>query len=112
MRARAAAVAVCIVVSAGFAPAATICVPDDVSTIELALFLASEGDTVLVAPGTYYVNPEWPATPRLKLLSESGPSQTVLDGSGDVQVIGVYSGVDTTTVVSGFTIRNGHAEGQ
>jgi hypothetical protein len=26
-------------------------------------------------------------------------------------VIGIYSRVDTTTVVRGFTIRNGHAEG-
>ncbi|MBD3348448.1 MAG: hypothetical protein GF400_04535 [Candidatus Eisenbacteria bacterium] len=92
--------------------ARTVGVPGDVPTIGLALALASPGDTVLVAPGTYYVNLEWPDKDGLKLLSQEGPAQTVLDGSGDVQVIGVYTGVDTTTVISGFTIRNGHAEGQ
>lgn len=94
------------------AAAGTIGVPGDVPTIELALVLASPGDTVLVSPGTYYVNLEWPDKEGLKLLAEEGPAQTILDGSGDVQVIGVYTGVDTTTVISGFTIRNGHAEGQ
>jgi len=87
-------------------------VPDGVGSISLALLVAGPGDTILVAPGTYHVNLEWPDKSGLKLLSETGSGQTVLDGSADVQVIGVYTGVDTTTVISGFTIRNGHAEGQ
>ena len=97
---------------AGPAWADVIHVPDDLHRIDLALFLADPGDTVLVAPGTYEVNLEWPDTPGIKLLSELGPGVTVLDGSGTFQVIGIYTGVDTTTVVAGFTIRNGHAEGQ
>lgn len=97
---------------ASSAPASTIRVPVGVPTIGLALAISSPGDTILVAPGTYYVNLEWPNKQGLKLLSESGPSSTILDGGADVQVIGVYTGVDTTTVISGFTIRNGHAEGQ
>ncbi|MFH1502868.1 MAG: hypothetical protein ABIG03_07445, partial [Candidatus Eisenbacteria bacterium] len=98
---------------AGAPAAATVVrVPADVGTIELALASCSHNDTILVAPGTYHVNLEWPHRSGVKLLSESGPLETILDGSGDVQVIGVYTGVDTTTVISGFTITNGHAEGQ
>jgi len=97
---------------ASSAPASTIRVPVGAPTIGFALAISSPGDTILVAPGTYYVNLEWPNKHGLRLLSESGPSSTILDGGADVQVIGIYTGVDTTTVISGFTIRNGHAEGQ
>lgn len=96
----------------GVSVAAVIRVPGDVTGIEAALLVAAPYDTILVAPGIYHVNLVWPAKDGLKLESEAGPQATVLDGSADVQVIGIYSGVDTTTVVRGFTIRNGHAEGQ
>jgi serine protease len=87
-------------------------VPDDVGTIDGALSAAVAGDTVLVAPGTYYVNLIWPYTEGIVLKGESGPHMTILDGRDSDQVIGIYTGVDTTTVVCGFTIRNGFAEGQ
>jgi hypothetical protein len=103
-----AAVAFSAVVSA----AAVIRVPEQVGTIPAALFLAAPYDTILVAPGSYRVNLEWPAKQGIKLLSAGGPEVTVLDGGGDVQVIGIYTKVDTATVVRGFTIQNGHAEGQ
>jgi hypothetical protein len=96
----------------GVLPADIIHVPGDADSIAQALLMAGPYDTVLVAPGTYYVNLEWPSTAGIKLLSEGGPEVTILDGSDDVQVIGIYTDVDTTTVVSGFTIQNGHAEGQ
>ena len=92
--------------------AAVIRVPDDVGAIADALAYAAPNDTVLVAAGTYFVNLEWPATEGIKFLGEGGAHETILDGRDDVQVVGVYTGVDTTTVVRGFTIRNGHAEGQ
>ena len=101
-----------LLLAAAPAGASVINVPNEMGTIGIALALCSPGDTILVAPGTYYVNLEWPDKAGIKLISEAGPSQTILDGSADIQVIGVYTGVDTTTVISGFTIRNGHAEGQ
>jgi hypothetical protein len=107
-----AVMALALLLSAASAAATVIHVPGDAGTIELALATCAPHDTILVAPGTYYVNLEWPHKNGIKLLSEAGPLATILDGSADVQVIGVYSGVDTTTVISGFTIRNGHAEGQ
>jgi hypothetical protein len=96
----------------GVSTAGVIRVPDDVDSIPQALLAAAPYDTILVAPGIYYVNLEWPAKDGLKLLSEAGPEATILDGGGNVQVIGIYTKVDTTTVVRGFTIQNGHAEGQ
>ena len=93
-------------------PAAVIRVPSDHGTIGEALAAAAPFDTVLVAPGTYPTNVEWPSTPGIKLIGESGAAATVLDGRDDVQVLGIYTGVDTTTVIRGLTIFNGHAEGQ
>jgi hypothetical protein len=90
----------------------TITVPEDYDTISAALLYALPYDTILVAPGTYPENIEWPyLKPGLKLLSQSGPDSTVIDGGGDDTVIGVYASVDTTTVISGFTIQNGYAAG-
>ncbi len=86
-------------------------VPDEMSDVAEALWMASPFDTVLVAPGNYPVNTQWPDKPGLKLLSEAGPEVTFLDGRGKDNVIWLDSAVDTTTVISGFTIMNGSAEG-
>jgi hypothetical protein len=94
------------------AVASVIHVPEDGFTVGGALLAAAAYDTILVSPGSYYVNLEWPATPGIKLLSKLGALTTILDGRDKLQVIGIYSGVDTTTVIRGFTIQNGHAEGQ
>lgn len=98
--------------AAALTEAAVIRVPEDVGTIEEALQAAAPFDTMNVASGIYLVNLRWPETDGLSLVSRDGPAETILDGSGKAQVVGFYTGVDTTTVVSGFTIRNGHAEGQ
>ncbi len=87
-------------------------VPEDHASIGEALFSALPADTILVAPGTYVENIIWPDTPGLKLLSEAGPELTILDGNAEETVIGIYTGVDTTTIIRGFTIRNGYVEGQ
>ncbi|HID93181.1 MAG TPA: DUF1565 domain-containing protein [bacterium (Candidatus Stahlbacteria)] len=84
----------------------TIYVPDDYSTIQEALDAASTGDTVLVAPGTYYENIIWPHTDDIVLLSECGPDSTIIDGKGGGDVIRIGTGVDSTTVIKGFTIKN------
>ena len=62
---------------------AVIRVPDDVSTIGDALLTAAANETILVAPGTYHVNLEWPATPGIKLVGENGALETILDGRDD-----------------------------
>jgi hypothetical protein len=90
--------------------AAVIHVPGDEATIDSALLAAASFDTVLIAEGIYFVNLEWPATPGIKLVSESGTHTTFLDGRNRGVVVTIETGVDTTTVVRGFTIQNGFAQ--
>lgn len=105
-------VALALLLLPPLAGADVIHVPGDVGRIGTALLLAAPYDTILVAPGEYPVNLVWPATAGIKLLSEAGPEASLLDGGGTASVVGIYTGVDTTTVVAGFTISGGHAEGQ
>jgi hypothetical protein len=97
---------------AACAAAETIQVPAEAASVQAALDLSGPGDTVLVAAGSYEANLIWPATPGIKLLSEKGAEATVLDAGARDQVIGIYSGVDSTTLIRGFTITGGIAGGQ
>ena len=96
-------------VSSGIALATVITVPGDQPTIQQGLNAAQEGDTVLVAPGTYYEVVFWPATNGIKLLSEAGAESSTIDGSNLSSVIYFpgLGGIDTTTVLRGFRITNG-----
>jgi regulator of RNase E activity RraA len=91
--------------------ASTLRVPQDRGTIALALSLAASGDTILVSPGLYAENLTWPETQGLKLLSAEGPAGTIIDGGARDAVITILTGVDSTTVIRGFTLRNGYAWG-
>lgn len=93
------------------AAARTLHVPAEVSTIRRAVFEAAEGDTVLVAPGTYRER----FTIRDKnivLRSELGAGSTTIDGSigvGNVVSVGSTTQglVDRRTLIEGFTIVGG-----
>jgi hypothetical protein len=100
-----------LMLAAGTASADILRVPVGFERVGDALAAAAPSDTVLVAPGSYVENLIWPDTPGIKLLSEAGAAVTVLDGGAQESVIGIYTGVDTTTVVRGFTIRNGYVHG-
>lgn len=98
-------------ISYGSAAAGIIEVPGECGTIQEALDSAQSGDTILVAPGTYVENIIWPDVADLRLVSEQGPDQTIIDGDSSGTVITLLSPVvDTSTVISGFTIRNGAAD--
>lgn len=63
---------------------------------------------MLVASGTYFENIVWPAVNSIKLIAEGDTSNTFIDGGGTGRVITLeHEGVDTSTVIRGFTIRNG-----
>lgn len=79
-------------------------------TIQSGLDAASNGDIVLVASGTYYENIIWPDVQGIQLLSEAGPYYVRIDGDTAASVIQITTGVDSTTVINGFTLRNGYAD--
>tara|TARA_Y100001970_G_scaffold288299_1_gene415194 strand:- start:782 stop:4894 length:4113 start_codon:yes stop_codon:yes gene_type:complete len=92
----------------------TINVPSDYSTIQAALNTAEDGDTVLVAAGTYVENIIWPATNGIKLIGID-ESTTVIDGGQNASVIRFEDNenfvIDTTTIIQYLTITNGYAQG-
>jgi len=83
-------------------------VPSAYSTIQAGLNAASSGDTVLVAVGTYTENIIWPDVNGIKLISAGDSSNTIIDGNQAGSVIKIsYNQIDSTTVISGFTITGG-----
>jgi hypothetical protein len=86
----------------------TINVPADQPTIQAGLDAASNGDTVLVAPGTYFENINFEGK-AVVVRSSNGPKETVIDGGKVGTCVTFNSGESTRAVLSGFTIRNGVA---
>jgi parallel beta-helix repeat protein len=84
----------------------TIHVPADVSTIQGAIRSASNGDTILVAPGTYRENIDFLG----KAITVEGASAatTILQGgSAPGAVVRFTSGEGRNSVLSNFTIQGG-----
>ena len=84
--------------------------PDStMNCIEHCLDSCAVGDTVLVGPGLYIENITWPNTDAIRLVSEYGRDTTIIDGDSAGIVINITTGVDSFTVIDGFTIQNGAA---
>ena len=94
--------------SLGTAVAGTIQVPADQPTIQGAIDVAVDGDTVLVAPGTYVENINFLGK-AITVTSESGPQVTIIDGDNLGTVVTFNSGEGLASVLRNFTIQNGFA---
>ncbi len=91
--------------------AAILRVPGEYTTIQEGLDAAVDGDTVLVADGTY----SGPGNRRLdfhgkevRLVSEGGREACIIDAELQAHGFRFQTGEGPVTVVDGFTIRNGY----
>ncbi len=82
-------------------------------TIQAALDLANDGDTVLVLPGTYsgMDNKELDYAGKSAVLrATDGPAETTIDCESSGQVVSSNSFKSTFVALEGFTITGGSAE--
>lgn len=83
-------------------------VPADYPTIQQAINASVDGDTVLVAPGTYVENINFIGKAVI-VASEAGRDVTVIDGNRVASVVRFNSGEGRSAILTGFTLRNGFA---
>ena len=83
-------------------------VPTDQATIQGAINIANNGDTVLVAPGTYSENINFNSK-AITVTSSGGAAVTTIDGGAIAPVVTFTSGEGFGSVLNGFTIQNGRA---
>jgi hypothetical protein len=90
-------------------------VPSLFTTIQLAIDYASDGDTILVQPGTYEENINYSGknivigSLYLTTQDTSYISSTIIDGSSAGTVVTFNSGEESTATLCGFTVQNGNA---
>ena len=97
------------------ASATIINIPDDYLTIQQGIDASTDGDTVLVQPGTYVENINFNGHNIVlgSLFLMTGDTTyiagTIIDGDSSGSVVTFESGEDSTAVIKGFTIQNGYA---
>ena len=106
------AVVAAFLISADSAAATTIHVPADYPTIQEGIDASVDGDTVLIAEGTYFENGiDFLGKAILVIGTDPEDSlvveNTVIDGDAIGSVFYFHSGEDSTSILRGLTIRNG-----
>ncbi len=90
----------------GVRAASTLAVPATYPTIQAAIAAAADGDTVVVAPGTYNERIDFLGK-NIVVQSQAGRDTTVIDGGGSGVVVKMAAAATATPTLRGFTIRNG-----
>jgi PKD repeat protein len=85
-------------------------VPGSYPTIQAAINASVNGDTVLVAPGTYFENIDFKGK-LITVQSAQGPSVTTIDGSNLAPVVNFSTNETVAAVIQGFTLQHGNATG-
>ena len=76
------------------------------ATVGAAISAAANGDTILVCPGTYVENINF-AGKAIAIRSVAGAAVTILDGNAIDSVVKFVSNESSSSVLEGFTVRNG-----
>jgi hypothetical protein len=102
------AIGLCLAAFAMSAPAATLQVPAQFSTIQAAIEAASHSDVVQVSPGTYNENLNFRGK-AISVVSIGGAEQTILDAGqrGPAIIIRRTKNVANDAMLRGFTVQNG-----
>ena len=82
----------------------------DAATIQSGVTAATNGDTVLLAPGTFSGAGNRDISLQGKAItvtSQAGPDETIIDCQGLGRAFDVRGGVGSSTVISKVTIQNG-----
>ncbi|MHC4613584.1 MAG: choice-of-anchor Q domain-containing protein [Planctomycetota bacterium] len=83
---------------------------DPYCSIQTAIDAAVDTDEIVVAPGTYYGTIDFLGK-AVTLRSSAGPDVTIIDGTGNYHVVQCVSDEGPGTVLDGFTLTGGNANG-
>jgi len=84
----------------------TLLVPSQYPTIQAGIDASSNGDTVLVSPGTYVENIDFLGK-VITVKSTAGAEVTIIDGNQAESVVTFDSGESVNSILEGFTLTNG-----
>src|SRR4029077_20054519 len=83
-------------------------VPGSYPTIQAAIDASANGDTVMVAAGTYFENIDFKGK-LITVQSAQGPSVTTIDGSNLAPVVNFSTSETAAAVIQGFPLQHGNA---
>lgn len=88
---------------------ATIHVPGDQSSIQAGIAAAQKGDSIIVAPGTYFENINFLGK-TITVKGDQGAEMTFIDGRRIDTTVRFENREGPDTILEGFTIENGKAD--